>query len=90
MANSVVDGYNRTFELPLTINSEPYSVFLNASNEITIQTFDEEYLIFLPTNITLIDAHGYESNGQIQPGKNSLTKMNVSGVDTIYMTAVPS
>jgi hypothetical protein len=55
LAQQVRSGYMREFELPPTVNGEKYTVTLSDRSEFTVrQVFaDEEYLVFLPVNITI-------------------------------------
>jgi hypothetical protein len=58
-ANRVQDGYSRLFELPTSLNAESYTVTANANSEIAFKTSNEEYILFLPANISVIDADGH-------------------------------
>jgi len=73
LANSVENGYVRTFELPMLINNEPYTVRLYGSTEISIITASEEYVIYLPVNVTILDSAG-GSIDFLAPGKNTISK----------------
>ena len=52
-ANLVHDGYNRTFELPRSLNGEAYDATLNGHTEVYINTSEYGYILFLPTNVTI-------------------------------------
>lgn len=73
-ANRVRDGYSRTFELPASINAGAYTVRIVQDSEVIINTTDEEYLIFLPANVSAVPT-------TLQSGRNIITKSN--GVITI-------
>ena len=84
LASQVEEGYGRTFELPLTIGTEPYEIRaypIDRPSEIVIvagQGDDEvEYVLFLQENLT-------PSN--IQPGLNKIVKdkdgsINITGTE---------
>jgi hypothetical protein len=50
-AHRVHDGYARIFELPATANGIPYTVDLLSGREIIVRAGEEEYLMFLPTDV---------------------------------------
>lgn len=81
LAQQVRNGYRREITLPSTVAGVQYNITLNDSAELTIRKktdewsySDEEYLVFLPVNITVDGA----SNGVINPGKKyNITKFLV-------------
>jgi hypothetical protein len=81
-ANQVKDGYRRVFELPRTVSGSSYRIALDSQNEITITTTDEEYFIFLPTNVSLLP--GPVNSGFLSPGKNIIEKQQ----GKVYITPI--
>ena len=63
-AKSVNDGYSRIFEMPQTINGINYSIAIIDSRELVVKYLDEEYVKFLPVNVT----------GNILKGSNRIAK----------------
>jgi len=71
IANQVHDGYNRTFEMPFSIDGVPYIITFGGPNEVTLTTLDYEYVLFLPVNVTIL------GGGQtISAGRNRIMKQN--------------
>ena len=65
-ARSVNDGYSRIFEMPLRINGVNYSMNVIDDRELVVNYLDEEYVKFLPANVT----------GNILKGNNRIAKIN--------------
>ena len=65
-ARSVNDGYSRIFEMPLSINGVNYSMNVIDDRELVVNYLDEEYVKFLPANVT----------GNILKGNNRIAKIN--------------
>ena len=74
IANQVRNGYERTFELPSTINGERYEIFFAkdgmevSKSEVIITSAGSEYLIYLPVNVTMMGTN------YLNTGKNNITK----------------
>ena len=68
IAKSVNDGYSRIFEMPQSINGINYTMNLIESRELVVNYLDEEYVQFLPVNVT----------GNILKGSNRIAK--ISGI----------
>ena len=64
LARSVSDGYNRTFDLPASIEGNSYNISIIGGRELVVNYLDKEYVAFLQNIIT----------GNIRPGKNTITK----------------
>ena len=64
LARSVSDGYNRTFDLPASIEGNSYNISIIGGRELVVNYLDKEYVAFLQDSIT----------GNIRPGKNTITK----------------
>jgi hypothetical protein len=71
-AHRVHEGYQRTFTLPATIN--PYTVTLQDGREISIQTQENEYLFFLPTQVLVAHQNGVSSTGTLSSQTLTITK----------------
>lgn len=56
LASQVTAGYRREFELPYTIDGEPYNVTLETGDTLVIysETSTNEYLRFLGVTVTLV------------------------------------
>lgn len=65
-AKSVNDGYSRAFEMPQKVNGINYSISITDNRELSVIFLDEEYVKFLPINVT----------GSIVKGSNKITKIN--------------
>lgn len=59
------DGYTRIFDMPNTINGIAYSIDIIDDRELVINYLDNEYVLFLPSNVS----------GDIKPGANEVKKM---------------
>jgi len=79
-AYRVQDDYSRVFELPLTVNGDSYAITINGQSEIALTTANEEYLLFLPANVTALNASGGPTTNIII-GPNRISK--TSGKITI-------
>ena len=66
IAKSVNDGYSRIFEMPQKISGIDYTLAIIDSRELVVNYLDEEYVQFLPINVT----------GNIVKGSNSISKIN--------------
>ena len=64
LAQSVTDGYNRSFVLPNKVNGNAYEVQILGNREIVVRYLDKEYAAFLQGNVI----------GSLTAGKNSLIK----------------
>ena len=64
LAQSVSDGYNRNFTLPVKINGNNYTISILDNREIVVNYLDKEYVTFLKGSII----------GNLTAGKNSLRK----------------
>ena len=64
IAKSVNDGYSRIFEMPQSINGINYTMNLIESRELVVNYLGEEYVQFLPVNVT----------GNIVKGSNRIAK----------------
>lgn len=65
-AKSVNDGYSRLFLMPQSINGIDYGITITDNRELAVSYLDEEYVKFLPINVT----------GDIVKGSNKITKIN--------------
>ena len=63
-AKSVSDGYTRIFVMPQTVNGIDYSINITDNRELTVNYLDNEYVKFLPSNVT----------GSINKGNNKILK----------------
>lgn len=66
IAKSVNDGYSRVFEIPQSVNGINYTLSLLDSRELVVSYLNEEYVQFLPTNVT----------GNVIKGINRISKVN--------------
>ncbi len=66
IAKSVNDGYVRVFTLPQTINGVSYSVNITDNRELIVNYLGNEYIKFLPSNIS----------GNLTKGNNKIYKKN--------------
>lgn len=66
IAKSVNDGYSRVFEIPQSINGINYTLSVIDSRELVVNYLDEEYVQFLPINVT----------GNILKGSNRISKLS--------------
>ena len=75
-AKTVNDGYARTFVMPQNVNGVDYSVSIVDNRELVVNYLGNEYVKFLPSNVT----------GNVSIGLNKITKTN--GVIYINASAV--
>jgi|GEM_PF-1552521 len=75
LANQVRPGYSRTFELPTTIDGEPYTIDINEKSEILLKTSEFEYVVFLSSNLT--------ATSTISAGKNNISKDAQGNINVI-------
>lgn len=66
IAKSVNDGYSRVFEIPQSVNGVNYTLSVIDGRELVVNYLDEEYVQFLPINVT----------GNILKGSNRIAKIN--------------
>ena len=66
IAKTVNDGYSRIFEMPQAVNGVNYSIAITDGRELVVNYLDEEYVKFLPINVT----------GNILKGSNRIAKIN--------------
>lgn len=66
IAKSVNDGYSRIFEMPQSVNGINYTLSVIDSRELVVTYLNEEYVQFLPINVT----------GNILKGSNRISKLN--------------
>ncbi|RME51983.1 pilus assembly protein, partial [Candidatus Woesearchaeota archaeon] len=66
LAQTVHEGYARTFTLPSTIEGTPYNATIVDEQELIIRAGEEEFIVFLPINVT----------GTICQGENRITQIN--------------
>lgn len=66
IAKSLNNGYIRTFALPEKVNGINYSINITDNRELAVSYLDNEYLRFLPQNIS----------GNISKGFNRINKLN--------------
>src|SRR3989344_6978103 len=51
LARSVSDGYNRTFDLPASIEGNSYDIRIIDNRELVVNYLDREYVLFLQDNV---------------------------------------
>jgi hypothetical protein len=66
LARSATDGYSRTFNLPLKVDGNIYTIEIIDNRELVVKYLDREYVRFLAANII----------GDLNPGANTLRKEN--------------
>jgi len=64
LANTMPDGYQRTFALPKKLRGNNYSVRIIDNRELVVDFFDVEHVVFLPSNIV----------GNVSPGSIKISK----------------
>lgn len=64
LAQSVSDGYNRNFTLPIRINGINYTIVILDNREIVVKYIDKEYVSYLQGNLI----------GNLSPGANAIIK----------------
>ena len=74
LANSVADGYSRTFTLPKRVKGISYNISILDNRELVANYLDNEYVIFLPDNV----------EGDVDIGLNEIDKTN----DRIYIAPI--
>lgn len=75
-AKSVNDGYVRVFSMPQAVNGIEYSISITDNRELTVNYMDNEFVKFLPANVT----------GNISKGANLITRKK--GIVYINATSV--
>lgn len=77
LAVAVADHYERHFELPQTVGGAAYTLRVAGTSEVTLHvtTSGEEYVIFLPVNVTFLDTSG-EPLSEFRPGTLTIIKTN--------------
>jgi len=65
LAERVNPGYSREFDLPLTLDGEPYNLTLEGKDTIVIRGnySENEYIRFLSSNVTGIETNGVPAVG---------------------------
>lgn len=76
IASRVHNGYRRVFDLPRAVQGEPYTVKLDDSTEIVIKTAEQEYILFLPVNMSIILNGVPSSDGDLAAGRNIIKRSN--------------
>ena len=66
LARSVSDGYNRTFNLPLKVDGNTYTIEIIGNRELIVNYLDKEYVLFLKDNVA----------GNLNTGENTIRKEN--------------
>ena len=66
IAKSVNDGYSRIFSMPPSVNGINYTISIIDNKELVVNYLDNEYVKFLPYNVT----------GNIAKGNNKISKNN--------------
>lgn len=66
LANSVSDGYARTFSLPSAVERNSYNISIMGNRELVVRYLDKEHVSFMQANLI----------GNISPGKNTIRKEN--------------
>ena len=66
IANSLNNGYVRTFALPEKVNGVDYTINITDNRELVASYLDNEYVKFLPQNIS----------GNMSKGLNQINKLN--------------
>ena len=66
IAKSVNDGYARFFEMPQNVNGINYSIGIVDNRELVVNYLGNEYIKFLPSNVT----------GNFAKGSNKISKSN--------------
>ncbi|MBI4451856.1 hypothetical protein HY637_00365 [Candidatus Woesearchaeota archaeon] len=64
-AKSVNDGYVRVFSIPKTVNGIDYSINITDDRELIVKYMENEYVRFLPSNVT----------GNLSRGLNEIRKI---------------
>ena len=64
VAKSLNDGYSRFFEMPQNVNGINYSINIIDNKELVINYLGNEYIKFLPSNVT----------GTFAKGNNKISK----------------
>ncbi len=75
-AKSVNDGYIRLFSIPQTVNGINYTINITDDRELIVNYLDNEYVKFLPSNVT----------GNISKGLNLIRK--IEGI--VYLSSIES
>ena len=76
LANSLNNGYIRTFALPEKVNGISYSINITDNRELAVNYLDNEYVRFLPPNVS----------GNIGKGLNQINKSN--GIIHVEMSEI--
>jgi hypothetical protein len=73
-AQQVHDGYRRVFDLPTMIQGRPYTIALVDRSELVIETADQQHILFLPINISIMQNGIPSADGPVATGKNIIKK----------------
>jgi hypothetical protein len=76
IASRVYDGYSREFELPTSIGGEPYAIELYDRSELVFSYAKEEYIVYLPVNITFNSTGSYVASGVLGPGTRGIARFD--------------
>jgi len=74
IARSALDGYTRTFLVPLSLDGYPYNISLVADRELVSSFEGYEYVLFLPDDI----------EGNLSTGLNKIEKKD----GTVFITSL--
>jgi hypothetical protein len=85
-AYQVQDGYVRSFDVPATLHSGSYSINVKEGTELSLQSQNTEYVIFLPAQVLLNTTEIPQLSGDLIPGRIIVSKSN----GKIYISQRPS